>query len=100
MRGAEDLIQVDVVLVSRISLDRERIVEDPVWAGIVSNLDLNDPNQLNQALELYVRSYIQRQQLFGGVEVFMPSTNGPADIALDKMEVVNGNANSSTGSGN
>lgn len=96
MRGPEDLIQVDVTLHSRISLDRERIVDDPAWAAIVDKLDLNDPEQLDQALRMYLNSYIQRQQLFGGSVIFMPSTNGPADITLRDMEVVNGTGNGSS----
>lgn len=88
MRGPEDLIQVYVTLMSHISLDRERITEDPVWASISDGKDLSDPEQLNQAMRQYLESYIQRQQLFGGETVFMPSTNGPADLMLADMEIV------------
>lgn len=95
MRSPEDLIEVEVVLSSVISLDRERIIEDPVWASIADNVDLNDPREREQALFMYLGSYITRCQMFGG-SIFMPSTNGPSDIKLIEMEdVTNGNSNSS-----
>lgn len=86
MRSQEDLIQVKVTLNATISLDRERIIEDPAWAAIADNVDLNDPEQREQALFLYLAGYINREQLFDSV--FMPSTNGPADIRVEKMEDV------------
>lgn len=82
MRGPEDLIVIDVKLSARVSLDRERIIEDPAWAVIADKVDLNNPEQLEQALWLYLASYIHRQQLFGP-QVFMPATNGPADLVIE-----------------
>lgn len=97
MRSPEDLIRVRAKLSTVISLDRERIVEDPAWAAIADNIDLNDSEQVEQALFLYLTSYIQREQIFGGNSVFMPSTNGPADIAVEHMEdVSNGNGTGSS----
>lgn len=108
MRGPEDLILIKTTLSSIISLDRERIVEDPAWAAIADNVDLNDPEQKEQALFAYVRQYIHRgnEKLFDSV--FMPSTNGPSDLRVESMEVIetekvqareetitNGNINSS-----
>lgn len=94
MRSPEDLIKVKVVMSSTLSLDLERIVEDPAWAAIADNLDLNDTEQREQALFTYLRYYIHRQQLFGE-QIFMPSTNGPADMQVEQMEdVSNGNGNS------
>jgi hypothetical protein len=95
MRGPEDLILIKATLSSIISLDRERITEDPAWAAIADNVDLNDPEQVEQALYLYLTSYIHRQQLFGE-QIFMPSTNGPVDIEVIKMEVDNADGNSNT----
>lgn len=88
MRTLEDKILVRVKMSSLISLDLERIVEDPVWASIADNVDLNDPEQREQALFNYLGSYIRRHQLFGGCNVFMPSTNGPSDIEIIEMEDV------------
>jgi len=96
MRGPEDLILIDVYLKSTVSLDRERIVEDPAWAAIADNVDLNDPEQREQALFRYLAQYISRgnEKLFDSV--FMPSTNGPADLTIIRMEdVTHGNSNSS-----
>ena len=96
-RGPEDIFEVEVLLASRISLDRERVVEDPAWAAIADNFDLSDPEQVDKALYLYLQQYIQRQQLFGGQVVFMPATNGPADIRLVRMDntsMEEGNGNS------
>lgn len=85
-RGPEDIFEVEVLLASRISLDRERVTEDPAWATIADNFDLSDPKQVDKALYLYLQQYLQRQQLFGGQAVFMPATNGPADIRLVRMD--------------
>jgi hypothetical protein len=94
MRGPEDLITIRVTLSATISLDRERIVEDPAWASIADNVDLEDPEQKDQALFQYLASYIRREQLFDSV--FMPSTNGPSDLVLENLEEVkNGNDASS-----
>ena len=93
MRTQEDLIEVRVEMVSTISLDRERIIEDPAWAAIADNINLEDKEQVEQALFLYLKSYIIRQQLFGAC-IFMPATNGPSDIEVKSMEEVNGNSTS------
>ena len=85
MRTSEDLITVRVIMVSNVSLDRERITEDPAWAAIADKVDLNDSEQVEQALYLYLEGYIHRQQLFGE-QIFMPSTNGPSDIQVIHME--------------
>lgn len=90
MRGPEDLILIKVSLSSTISLDRERIIEDPQWAAIADRIDLNNTEQREQALFEYLARYINRgnEKLFDSV--FMPSTNGPSDLNIEKMEVVNG----------
>lgn len=88
MRGPEDLVRVKVTLSSIVSLDRERIVEDPAWAAIADNVDLNDPEQVEKALAKYLNSYLQRQMLFGGQDVFMPSTNGPASLEMISAETI------------
>ena len=62
MRGPEDLILVKCLSASTISLDLERIVEDPAWAAIADNVDLNDPEQREQALFAYVRQYIHSRK--------------------------------------
>ena len=90
---------MQVKMTAVISLDRERIIEDPAWAAIVDNLDLNNPEHVEQALYLYLESYIRREQLFGGNRVFMPSTNGPADIKMERMEDVSNAYGTSSSSG-
>jgi hypothetical protein len=97
MRTPEDLIKVRVMMFSDVDLDRERIIEDPAWAEIADKIDLNDPEQVEQALYLYLGGYIHRQQLFGGSSVFMPSTNGPANITVINMEdITNGDSHGSS----
>lgn len=98
MRTPEDLILVKVTLSALVSLDLERIIEDPRWATVADNVDLNDPEQREQALFQYLGSYIgrEREQLFD--TVFMPATNGPADLTVEKMEnVSHGTHTSSSG---
>lgn len=96
MRGPEDLIRIKVMMEAIVDLDRERIVEDPAWAAIADNIDLNDPEQREQALFVYLGLYIRREQKKLFDSVFMPSTNGPADMTIKDMEdVTNGNGNHS-----
>jgi hypothetical protein len=93
MRTQEDLILVRVNMTALVSLDLERITEDPAWAAIADNVNLSDSDQREQALFNYLASYIQRHQLFGG-SVFMPATNGPSDINIINMEeITNGTSN-------
>lgn len=99
MRSPEDLIKVRVTMQAMVSLDRERIIEDPSWASIADNIDLNDQSQVEQALYLYLRNYIHRQPLFGE-QIFMPTTNGPADIQVIEMEDVSHGNSTSNNAGN
>lgn len=87
MRNSDDLIKLRAELTATISLDRERVIEDPVWASIADTINLEDPEQLEQALFAYLRSYINRQQLFGEC-IFMPSNNGPGDIQVRSIEEI------------
>lgn len=99
MRGPEDLLTIQVIMKATVSLDRERVIEDPAWAAIADNIDLNDPEQREQALFLYLRGYINREQLFS--TRFMPSTNGPSNIETVNMEdISNGNGNGNTSNWN
>jgi len=91
MRCPEDLIQVRVLLGSTISLDRERIVNDPAWAAIADKLDLTNSEELERALHLYLSSYLRREELFDSV--FMPSTNGPASVEVLQIQQIKQNAN-------
>ena len=91
MRVPEDLIKIRVIMEATISLDRERIIEDPIWSNAES-YDLTDPEQLQRALFLYLATYIRREQLFGGPDIFMPSTNGPSTINVISMEKISNDA--------
>jgi hypothetical protein len=86
MRTLDDLVQIRFQLHSTISLDWERIELDPDWIMISSEFDLSDQEQLEQALFRYIASYISRQQIL----THMPSTNGPGDLYVLNMEIVNG----------
>lgn len=97
MRTQEDLIEIEVMMRSKVSLDRERIIEDPQWASIADKVNLDDPYELKQALFSYLGSYISRQQIFGGESIFMPSTNGPANIRIVNMEIEGAEDGDSTG---
>ena len=88
MRDQNDRVVIDVTIRARVSLDRERVIEDPAWAEVSKNYDLTKPEQVQQALYQYLGNYVIREQLFGGISIFMPSTNGPADLIVENMEEV------------
>lgn len=97
MRSPEDLVRIRVKLSAVIDLDRERVVEDPAWAAVADPLDLSDPEQLEQALQLYLAAYLRREMLFD--TLFMPSTNGPAEVSIDEMEVIRGTGDKGSNAG-
>lgn len=97
MRDMNDIAQIQVQLQGVVSLDLERVEEDPRWDTISRKYDLNDPEQRKQALFEYLGSYIAGERLFDSS--FMPSTNGPADLfILDMEELSNGNGNGASNS--
>lgn len=88
MRSPEDLVQIKVSLYSIISLDMERIEMDPAWIEVCQRVDLEDPEQVKQALFQYLGLYISREELFDNR--FMPATNGPANVIITDMELIDG----------
>lgn len=86
MRSPDDLIRLRVSTYTLVDLDRERIESDPAWDEVSKNFDLEDPDQNKQALFRYLGFYINREQLFDSK--FMPATNGPSDIFITNMELI------------
>lgn len=88
MRSPDDLIRVRVTMYSPIYLDKERIESDPRWEEVSRHFDFSQPGQKEQALYQYLGLYINREQLFDSR--FMPASNGPADIFITDMELIEG----------
>lgn len=89
MRSPEDLIRLRVSIYSLVDLDRERIESDPAWEEVSKHFDLTDPEQSKQALFRYLGFYVNREQLFDSK--FMPATNGPSDLFITDMTMIDGN---------
>ena len=81
MRNLEDIKLVKFHLQGAVSLDIERIVEDPVFIQVTGNT-------LEDKLNNYIKHYLTNETLLSNV----PSSNGPADIHVIETEVVTKNA--------
>jgi hypothetical protein len=93
-RSEKDLVDVKVELTGSLGLDWERIYEDPVFRqitmihGEVAIDDVNDasPEWRQVVLQEYLLHYIARDRLLRD----MPSTNGPGELNMKELEVIDG----------
>jgi hypothetical protein len=76
MRTRHDLKILQFKLICGVTLDMERVENDPAWIMAGRNYDLADPLQMDAALVLYLQHYLAKE----GLLAEMPSTNGPADV--------------------
>ena len=72
-RGPEDLFEVALDIVARVSLDMERIESDPVYRQCIA-IELDSAS----ALQAYIEHYVARDRFLRE----MPSTNGPGCLTL------------------
>ena len=87
-RSPEDLLEVRLGLMARVSLDMERIEEDPIYRQC-----LMVASDEASALQAYLEHYITRERFLRD----MPSTNGPGQLATsDVIEVSNATQNDTT----
>jgi hypothetical protein len=77
MKTMDDLRTVRFSIQCGITLDRERLEEDPVWKQFTWRHDVNTESGLCEALTAYLRYYLQRDT---SLLAEMPATNGPADV--------------------
>jgi hypothetical protein len=96
MRTEEDILRIQVQLYGHIELDWERIESDPNWRQISQPFDLSNETERQLAVHQYVSHYVLRERFLRD----MPSTNGPGDIRLTEMEVINGQPNNAASSRN
>jgi hypothetical protein len=85
-RNNQDLIDVTLNLTTRINLDWERILADPVWINIAA---LYGPTEdLYAPLCDYITYYLGQDSVLSSC----PSTGGPGALILKGLEdIVNGN---------
>ena len=76
MRTRHDLKILQFKLICGVTLDMERVEDDPAWAMASRNYDVADPMQMDAALVIYLQHYLAKE----GLLAEMPSTNGPADV--------------------
>jgi hypothetical protein len=82
MRTPEDIVQINFTLLCGLSLDQERVEQDPVWAQVTRHVELDDPGERERALQRYVGYYLEREHVLAE----MPGTNGPAILAHCQFE--------------
>lgn len=78
-RGPEDILVLRLDLQAQVSLDMERIEQDPVFSSIF--LLASSPEE---ALREYLSYYLDQESLFKRV----PSTNGPGKMALQAWTLI------------
>lgn len=83
----DQIITVGFTVYGQVQLDLARAEEDPWWEQYTRGLDLNDPEQLKQAVQNYVSAYLRQEQLLSDNA---PWTCGPASIYTITTEVKNG----------
>lgn len=84
MRSEEDILQFRVKMLCGVSLDMERIEEDPQWEFLTRALDMSNAEIKKAAVETYLAKYISQEILLTN----MPSTNGPASLYGTEIEWV------------
>lgn len=91
-----EIIDVSFVITGRVQVDLARAMEDPWWESYSRGLDLNEPDQLQLAIQNYVSAYLRQENL---LSEDAPFTCGPADLFSISVEVKN-DRNSSNASAN
>lgn len=86
-RSEDDLFDLHLTLSGLVSLDRERIEQDPVFRTILSMYEVPSTDEGRetvwaQALQEYLTHYIIRERFLRDV----PSTNGPGTLRIDDMQ--------------
>ena len=76
MRNRNDLKSVRFSLLCGVTLDMERVEQDPAWGMAGRHYDLDDPQQFDAAVVEYLKHYLGAESILSE----MPSTNGPADV--------------------
>lgn len=100
-RTEQDLFEIKIELTAFVGLDWERIFEDPAFRQatmIHGEIDLDDvqkasPEWHQAVLNEYLLHYILRDRVLRD----MPSTNGPGELTLRKMEIINGSGHPADG---
>ena len=82
MKSFDDLLHVRFNLVGLVTLDMERIEDDPKWQRIAMNYDLTDNESKKVAIGRYLNTYLSKDDVLANC----PATNGPADLITSNIE--------------
>ena len=83
MTSLDDLLNVRFNLTALITMDMQRIEDDPAWQRIRLDFDMTDAKQRERALDRYLSTYLVKEDILR----FCPSTNGPADVLTTNVEL-------------
>ena len=93
MRDANDLKRIRFTLICGVTLDMERVAEDPSWSMAARNCDLSVPREFNFAMMQYLQYHLNNSRM-DRLLAEMPATCGPADIYGMTVEAPDGNSSS------
>jgi hypothetical protein len=77
-RSEEDILELSFQLEAHVTLDIERVINDPIWRLICLQSGLEDTEYHPELLVDYLNHYIIRDKALTD----MPATNGPAELRL------------------
>lgn len=86
MRSQDDIQTVRFTSKGSVTLDLERVEQDPAYLRIAGRYDMTDSKQRDQVLCLYVAFHFGSERMFTN----LPTAMGPGDVFPEKMEVVHG----------
>jgi len=81
-----EILDVGFTIYGRVKIDIARAMEDPWWESSTIGLDLDNPEQLHQAVSNYIAAYLRHEELLSNV----PWSCGPASIYNTNIEVKDG----------
>ena len=77
-RSDSDIIDLRFTVTADLSLDIERIIEDPIWKTICFANGYDETNYYPELLEDYLKHYVTRERFLSNCV----STNGPGTLNL------------------
>lgn len=95
MRTESDIVSVSFQISGLVQLDWERVEEDPVWNQVVAGRPLDTPEEREFLLREYLNRYLSNEVLLMNT----PSTNGPASLVGNTINIVRKGGASETAKG-
>lgn len=84
MRTESDIVNLKFSINGIVQLDWERVEQDPIWGLVTRGIPLETPEEREKFLREYLNRYLSNELLLQNT----PSTNGPAALIGNTVEIV------------